>query len=234
MAEPGFPKELLESLRVLEEILPLREDIATTLTKISEVSVRLVPGCDTASVTFVDEGTVSTPGASHEIAIELDQVQYRTESGPCLQAVKEGRTFTIADLETDRRWPEFATAAAASGFRSTLSVPIRIDGITGGLNLYGRSKSVFEDASEELTGLLAARAAIAIENAKVFRATKRLIEQLNEAIKTRELIGEAKGILMAREGLSEDEAFQMLVIASQRANTKLREIAKKIVDDATA
>jgi GAF domain-containing protein len=233
MAQADFPPELLESLRALEHVLPLQADLETTLTKISKVSVRLVAGCDSASITVVEGGEARTPGASDEAATELDQAQYDSGSGPCLEAIEQARIVEVDDLEGEKRWPEFARSALEHGFSSSLSVPIKIDGVTGGLNLYGRSKNGFRQTPRELTELLAARASVAIGNAKVYGASQRLIEQLNEAIKTREIIGEAKGILMAREGVSEDHAFQMLVTASQNSNTKLRDIALKLVEQTT-
>jgi GAF domain-containing protein len=230
VTEADLPLKLIDALRALEGVLPLQDDLGTTLTKIAEVSVHLVPGCDSASFSLVERGGVRTPGASDDAAVELDLAQYESGSGPCLQAIHEGQTIMVDDLESDKRWPEFAASALNHGFFSSLSVPIKIDGISGGLNLYGRSKNGFRQAPPELTDLLTARAAIAIENTKVHGASQRLIEQLNDAIKSREVIGEAKGILMAREGVSEDEAFQMLVTASQNTNTKLREVAQALVD----
>jgi GAF domain-containing protein len=230
VADADLPLKLIDALRALEDVLPLQDDLGTTVAKISEVSVRLVPGCDSASISLVESTGVRTPGASDNAAVELDLAQYRSDSGPCLQAIREGQTIMVDDLESDKRWPEFAASALNHGFLSSLSVPITFDHTSGSLNLYGRSKGGFRDTPPELTDLLTARASIAIENTKVYGASQRLIEQLNDAIKTREIIGEAKGILMAREGVSEDEAFQMLVTASQNTNTKLREVAQTLVD----
>jgi GAF domain-containing protein len=232
MAPQEFPNALLAALQDLEEVLPLQEDLGSTITKIAEVTVRLVDGCDSASVTIQEDGDVSTPGASDHVALMLDQAQYGSGRGPCLDAAEHGQIFVVADMNGEPRWPEFSKVAVEQGVLSSLSVPIKTSTLTGGLNLYGRSVDAFKDAPKELTDLIAKRASIAIENATVYGATKALVEQLNEAIKTRELIGEAKGLLMAREGVSEDEAFQMLVTVSQNTNTKLREIAQKIVDDA--
>jgi GAF domain-containing protein len=233
MTQTYLTPDLTNAMHDLEELLPLQENLTSTLVKISEISVRLVEGCDSASVSLVVNGKVQTPGASDNTAIELDESQYRSGAGPCLEAIKEARTQVIDDIETDPRWPEFSETALNRGVSSTLSIPIKVDGVIGGLNLYGRSKHAFKDTPSELTELLAARAFIAIENARAYETSRLLIEQLNEAIKTREIIGEAKGILMAREGVSEDEAFRMLVTVSQNSNTKLREIAQKIVDEAT-
>jgi GAF domain-containing protein len=233
VARAHFPPELLSSLRALEEILPLQEDLETTMARVAEVSVRLVDGCDSASVTLVEDGEARTPGASDQVAVELDHVQYQSDSGPCLDAVAHGRSYVVDDLEAERRWSAFRESALQHGIVTSMSIPLRIDGVTGGLNLYGRSKGGFKQVASELMELIANGASIALENSKVYGASKRLIDQLNEAIKTREVIGEAKGILMAREGISEDEAFEMLVRVSQNTNTKLREIAQRIVNEAT-
>lgn len=232
LGENQFSPELLDALKALEEVVPLQEDLETTLTKIVEVSIRLLPGCDSASVSLVENGEVSTPAASDDGAVELDDAQYRSGRGPCLDAIRESRIYMVEDTREETRWPEFCRAASALGIVSSLSIPLRVNGTTGGLNLYGRSKNGFAEVPNELADLLSSRASMAIENAKVYGATRHLVEQLQEAIKTREIIGEAKGILMEREGVGEDEAFQMLITVSQNTNTKLRDIAQKMVGDA--
>jgi GAF domain-containing protein len=231
MDQPEFPPELLEALHALENLMPLQTDLEATLSRISDVAVSLLPGCDSASVTVEDGDDVRTVGTSDGTAIELDRAQYRDRSGPCLDAIERKMKVMVDDLETETRWPEFTKQALENGFRSVLSSPLAIEGIPAGLNLYGRAVNGFSGTPQDLTDLLVARAAVAIENARLYGASHRLIDQLNEAVKTRELIGKATGILMAREGVSDEEAFQMLVTASQNTNTKLRDIAQKLVED---
>jgi transcriptional regulator with GAF, ATPase, and Fis domain len=230
MDQTDLSHNLLEAMRDLEDLLPLQDTLTATLDKIAEASVRLIDGCDLASVTVIESGDARTRGSSDQVAIDLDLVQYEAGSGPCLQAITEGRTIQAADLETDQNWPDFADAAFGEGLNSSLSIPIEITDVKAGLNLYGREKNGFDPTSPYITELLTSRASLAIQNAQIHGASKRLIEQLHEAIKTREIIGEAKGILMAREGVSEDEAFQMLVTASQSTNTKLKDVAQTLVD----
>jgi GAF domain-containing protein len=230
MQSPEFPRELVMAVRGLEELLPLQDDFESTLTRVCEVSVRLLEGCDSASITVQDDGA-HTPGASDQVAVDLDMKQYETGEGPCLQAIAEGERILADDLSTETRWPVFVKACLKEGMETVLSIPIRADGIHGGLNLYGRTKGALKERSPDMGDMLAARASIAIENAKLYGASKQLVDQLNEAIKTRELIGEAKGILMAREGVTSEEAFQMLVTVSQNTNTKLRDVAKKLVEE---
>jgi GAF domain-containing protein len=230
MAHEAFSPELIDALQALEPLLLLKEDLESTLSKLSEVAVTVVSGCDSASVTLKENGEVRTPGASDGVATALDSEQYRADSGPCLTAIEEAATLVVDDLETDPRWPTFSKAATEQGIVSTLSVPIRIDGVSGGLNLYSRTRAGFRDSSSELTDLLASRASVAIENARIYGASRRLIEQLKEAIETRDIIGAAKGILMEREGVPDDKAFQMLVTTSQNGHLKLREVARRIVE----
>jgi GAF domain-containing protein len=227
-----YPPELIEALRALEGLLPLQDDLDAMLTKLSHVAVSIVEGCDSASVTLIEAEVPRTVGATDEIAIRLDEAQYRSGSGPCLEAIQRAKKLVVHSLEAEERWPEFRESALEHGFMSSLSVPLNSNGFSVGLNLYGRLESGFKDSPRELTDLLASRASIAIENARIYGAAKQLIEQLNEAIKTREVIGEAKGILMAREAISEDEAFQMLATISQNSHIKLREVAQRMVDDA--
>jgi GAF domain-containing protein len=114
---------------------------------------------------------------------------------------------------------------------SSLSIPLQVRGETlGALNLYSKTLSAFEGTGAANADLFGEHAAVAVANAYTFANALRLSENLKEALKSRELIGEAKGILMAREGVTEDEAFEMLRRASQRANLKLRDIAQELVN----
>lgn len=234
MPHQHFPPALLEALHALEDVMPLQEDLETTLGKISEIAVLLVAGCGSASVTLLEAGKPRTPGASEESAVALDLAQYESDSGPCLEAIDRDETIVCDDFGDEERWPQFIRSAVDHGFATSLSVPLKFDNPSGGLNLYGRSKNGLSQTPSELTELLGARASMAIKNTNVYGAGQRLIEQLNGAINTREVIGEAKGILMARQRVSDDEAFQMLVTASQESNLKLRDIATKLVREATA
>ena len=135
----------------------------------------------------------------------------------------------ITDIDTERRWPPFTKTAAAHGVRSTLSLPLRVgaDSI-GALNLYSRSVNGFE-VDDAVAGVFAAQAAVLLENARAYWAAHTLSEQLEEALKSRAVIEQAKGILIARHGYTDEEAFQHLSRESQETNTKLRDIAQRTV-----
>jgi len=138
--------------------------------------------------------------------------------------------FRIDDVEKDRQWPSFSAAAAAHGVGSVLSVPLvaRHEGV-GALNFYSRSQAAFSDADVKAALQFAAYAGIVLANSQAYWDAHQLGQDMAEAMKSRATIEQAKGILMAVQRCSADEAFQILVRASQRENRKLREIAEELV-----
>jgi GAF domain-containing protein len=140
--------------------------------------------------------------------------------------------YRIESTATDARWPEFSRAAGAKGIKSTLSLPLMVeDEPVGALNLYSREEASFGDDEEQIGMAFASQAAVAMANAQAYWEAKEVADQLGEAMRSRAVIEQAKGILMAAQGCSPDQAFDLLVKASQRSNRKLREIAQDIVSD---
>ncbi|HEU5392932.1 MAG TPA: GAF and ANTAR domain-containing protein [Streptosporangiaceae bacterium] len=131
------------------------------------------------------------------------------------------------------RWPTFAQSAAAAGIKSTLSVPLVVggDGL-GALNIYSREENSFAEAEVALAATFASYASVALANARVYWRTQRLASQLEEALSSRGVIEQAKGIIIARQGCSADEAFQVLVRLSQHRRVKLRDVAAELVQRA--
>ena len=129
-------------------------------------------------------------------------------------------------------YPEFAEAAQAHGIQSSLSLPLVAgDEGLGALNLYARTANGFPPEDEALDVELAAAAAIVFANASAYREAVQLSDQLGEAMQSRAVIEQAKGILMARSPhLSAENAFDLLRKASQRENVKLRDIAQRLVE----
>jgi GAF domain-containing protein len=152
--------------------------------------------------------------------------------GPCLSAWKEGRT---ACLDLDRssvhgKWPRWAAAVCPKGLASTLAVPLTAGEETvGAVGLYAPGPMDFDEQDVAGLKMFGALAGALIANFQAFLGARRLGEQLTEALRTRDLIGTAKGILMEREAINEDAAFALLRAASQRSNCKLREIAHALV-----
>ncbi len=202
-------------------------DVQHTLQKIVDLAVETIDGCDHAGISFLKGTTGSTPAASDGIPITVDAIQYETGEGPCLSAIREHEVFESGNLPLETRWPHFAARAAReTGITSMLSFRLFVAGDTlGALNLYSKAPAAFDERSRTVGLVFAAHAAIAL-------ATAVHAEQMDEALQSRDLIGQAKGILMAREGVTADEAFDMLRRASQRLNVKLRQVAGEMVESA--
>jgi GAF domain-containing protein len=132
--------------------------------------------------------------------------------------------------ENADRWPEFSIVAAQAGVQSVLAVPLVANSQPiGALNLYSKSAGGYDDAAEETALLFSEQAAVACANAEVYWRTYTLTENLREALESRDVIGQAKGILMARRNCTPDAAFELLRKASQHRNTKLRDVAEQVV-----
>ncbi len=186
-----------------------------------------------AAITMLVEGKPSTGVFTDPEAPEIDQSQYRTGQGPCLEAFRHQQIYRIDSTTEDDRWPEFARTAADHGVLSTISLPLvaRGEGL-GALNLYSRRPSAFIDINLDESGVFANQAAMVLANARVYWDARELSENLQQAMQSRSVIDQAVGVIMATSGQSPDGAFQILVRASQRENRKLREIAAERVANA--
>ncbi len=137
--------------------------------------------------------------------------------------------------EAANRWPDFARAARGCGVSSFLAAPLLARGeAVGSLNLYSKSPDGFDALDETLVALFVGQASVALANARMYASTRRLTSQLEEALASRAGIEQAKGVLMARHGVGPEEAFALLRRRSQATNTKLREVARTVVAEATA
>jgi transcriptional regulator with GAF, ATPase, and Fis domain len=205
------------------------------LGRICKVAVDVVPGCEAAGTSIVrglGRGQrIETLASAGEVPARVDALQYETGEGPCLDAIREHEVFETADLLTEGRWPRFARQAAEeTGVRSMLAMRLYAEEDTyGALNLYSRRVDAFGDESRAIGGVLAAHGAIAFSGAREHGE----IETLQRAMATRELIGQAMGILMNRRHVTSDQAFEMLVQASQHLNRKLRDVAEEVATTGT-
>ena len=218
------------ALRSLSRLLLAEETLDMTLTRVAGLACRALGVCDLASVTMISDGRPSTPVQTDPLAKELDTVQYRSDHGPCLEAYSVRRVVRGTIPASADRWPAFTEAAEKAGVRSVLAVPLTVgDRPVGALNLYSQTADTFDENDEETALLFSEQAAVACANAEVYWRTHNLTEHLREALESRDVIGQAKGILMARRGITADAAFEALRRASQHRNVKLRAIADEVV-----
>ncbi|MUK02451.1 ANTAR domain-containing protein [Vibrio cholerae] len=193
------------------------------LERLVRAAVQLVPGADEASITLVlGRRRVESRAPSGELARTLDLLQERTGEGPCLSAVYEEQTVRVPDMRTEDRWPEFSSKAADAGAGSMLSFQLFVQGDNlGALNLVSRRPAAFTEESDYVGLLVASHAAIAFADAQK-------LHQFKDAIATRDLIGQAKGILMERYGLTAGQAFILLADVSAETNVKLLTVADQL------
>lgn len=221
---------LAEAYAELSGLLLTEESVDTTLRRVADLAVVLVPHCDLAAVTVKEGDRYVTAASTDQLALEIDEEQYRVGDGPCLDAIRHNRVNRVDDCTAEARWPEFAANALEKGITSFLALPLVVrDEPIGAMNLYSKQSRGFTEIDEEVCRLFTGAAAAALANAQVYRSAVRLVEQLQDALDSRSVIERAKGVLMAREGCDADEAFRMLAGASQRTNRKLRDIAATIV-----
>jgi GAF domain-containing protein len=225
--------QIADVLLQLGGVLHNEQTVDRILQLVTELTERTVRSACAVSVTLVGKKGAFTSNASATVARDLDEVQYRADDGPCLTALREGRTINAKLSENRGQWPEFVLAAKESGMGSTLSLPLIVqERSLGGLNIYSAHERTFDETEEKTGTLLAQQAAAVLANAVAFADVGELNSQLAEALETRDLIGQAKGIVMARERCDSNEAFDILRRASQRTNRKLRDIAAELVASA--
>jgi GAF domain-containing protein len=219
------------SLHELAGLLIADETLVTLLDRVVTLACSTVPNCDYASVTYMEGSVPSTPAASNPIAAQIDQAQYEDDSGPCLDAFRRRRIVSVPSITDGEGWEGFRANARAHGVRSSLSLPMVSRSVdVGALNLYGRESGSFTDVAHESALRFAAQAAVAVANARTYDETREVVRNLESALDRRDVIGQAKGIIMANEKVAADEAFSLLREASQTRNVKLRDLAVEVAE----
>jgi GAF domain-containing protein len=218
--------DLADSLVLVARELNAPRDLTTTLHRIVEVAARSLPGIDHVGITLGHSpGQMETKAATDEFAWKLDRLQQEVGEGPLVHAIEGRELVLVEDAEDDSRWPQYIKPAIALGLRSQLGIRLCADEQTlGGLNLYSSSTDTVDPDVVHLAELFAEHAALALGRAQ-------REDQLQVAITTRQLIGQATGI-MERHALDEVRAFDHLIRVSSHRNVKLRDVARELVDEA--
>jgi transcriptional regulator with GAF, ATPase, and Fis domain len=228
-----LPEDSVNELLALTGLVLTQGDLPGMLSELCRVAVRAVPNAEGASVTTFNDGKPSAL-ASDDWAKGFDELQYVEHEGPCLDAYRTGNAFRIRDLAAESRWPSYCPQAVERGARSMVSLPLAAEGQNvGALNLYAAKPDAFDADIMSVAEIVAAHVGLAIQVGAALFGHRDLHEQLSEAIKSRGVIEQAKGILMGERRCSADEAFQILTRLSQDSNTKLRDVAAALVNKAT-
>ncbi|MFF7387878.1 ANTAR domain-containing protein [Streptomyces scabiei] len=202
--------------------------VDATLERITASATELVEGCDAAGILVLHGTSVETLAPTDQLVVASDRLQERLREGPCFDAARESegeRVFRISDFSGEQpRWPAYAPEARRLGVGSMMGFLLFTEEEDlGALNLYSRRPGAFSEVSELAGWLLASHAAVAFSSARTHA-------QLERAVATRHVIGEAMGILMGSHHLTEEQAFDVLRRFSQEHNIKLREVARRVCE----
>lgn len=230
----GSPSLLALAFADIAEQLYGSRSFDEVLQRIAEVAVATVAGCSFASVTLKEEAGYRTAASTGPVASAADEAQYQAEEGPTLDAV----TIALVPAPSfpDDRWPRLATRPVEAGVQSAVSY--RLGAVTededgsgsGSLTTYGIAPESFDDTAEQIGFILAAHASLAARAVGERDSLEALGSQLQEALFSRDVIGQAKGILMERLRITPEDAFDVLRNSSRRLNVKLREVARKLAE----
>ena len=158
-----------------------------------------VSGADGVSVSLLRHGELLTVAASDETIMEMDTEQYATGEGPCVDASLWGRWFHAESLDIETRWPSFTPRARALGIKAILSSPLKaFEFPVGALNIYSRTASPFDVNAQE-TAAIYAKASLILSDARAGVTDSQMAVRFQEALRSREIIAMAKGIVMERE-----------------------------------
>ncbi|WIM93017.1 GAF and ANTAR domain-containing protein [Actinoplanes oblitus] len=200
------------------------ESEQATLEAIVAAALEIVPGAQSAGLVVRRHRRLIPAAATDEVARWLDQVQCDSGRGPCRDAVKEQHGIRLADIAGEQRWPELESRAATLGVHALLALPLEVErGTLGALTLSSKQPGAFDAEAEQVATLFAAHAAVAMSSAQHQ-------DQLSQAVQVRDTVGQAKGILMERFGLTADQAFGLLVRASQHCERSLLQVARELAE----
>jgi GAF domain-containing protein len=206
------------------------DDLSPYLERLVQAVNLAIEGCDAVGVTVVMEDRPRTAAYTTAGTLEIDAVQYAVGDGPCLDAFRNGRENLVGFDGAEERWPAFMEGCDPGDVQSLLAVPLQTEGRRyGALNLYGYQPHAFDRTDLVLVRMAAQRAADVLAAAVQLAGARAVAGQMEQAMASRAVIEQAKGVLMARHAIDETVAFELLRRQSQEQNTKLRILAAQIV-----
>jgi putative methionine-R-sulfoxide reductase with GAF domain len=205
--------------------------VIATLQRIVDTAAETIDDCDGAGLLLVSKRKIVAGAWSNELVREIEKMEYEIGEGPCVDAIWERPTFESSDLRDEMSlWPTFAARALDAGVESMLAFRLFASEETlGALDLYSRRRGAFDESARAFGTVFSAHAALALAGAQVHAHDLAVADGLREALATRDVIGQAKGILMATRRVDADTAFDLLRTTSQHRNVKLRAVAEQVV-----
>jgi hypothetical protein len=216
-----------------------RSSLGVVLERVADLAHATVPAADQVSVTLIqgsdtERGPCPTHGmafsAASDATVALDERQYRGDHGPCREAAMHARTISVADTALERRYRDFCRQASRAGVRSVLAMGLPAGANTRvALGWYTRADHSFATSEMIRARRFATGAAAVLANAAAYWASVAEVTQMREAMASRALIEQAKGIIISHRGCTPDDAFEFLRGISSRTNTKVRDVAWNIL-----
>ncbi len=231
----GLARRLIDEFAAVGAKLSGYTDVDEVLADLAHACQRLVPHAEHASTSRRERQGFVTIGATSDVPPRVDKIQYELGRGPCVDAILTDSLFNAGDLRTDPRWPDFGRRAAEeTGILSMLSFRLFFEDtdsadLLAGLNLYATKPEAFDEVDETVLGLVATHGALAISAAQ----QRRRADGVTAALQSNRDIGAALGVLMTRLLVTREQAFDLMRIASQRTNRKLRDVAEDVLETGT-
>ena len=206
-------------------------DLEETLRQIVASAVETIPGVNAGSISITEHGRIETRHPTSEVIGKLDSTQSELREGPCITAIEDpppnglvvAEDFAGADAQ---RWPRFAPYVVEAGYRALMSTQLATGaGLRAALNLYSATPDAYDDNARTMAGLFGVQASLLLYGAET-------AAHLQRAVDSRDVIGQAKGILMERFKVDDEDAFGMLVKSSQDTNMKLTAVAHWLINEA--
>jgi transcriptional regulator with GAF, ATPase, and Fis domain len=217
----------------LSKLVYTDQPVADTLEKLAFLAKEVLLETPDVSLTLIEDKRAFTAAFAGSLALELDERQYELDHGPCLDAALYGETIHLTVSAADQPYPGLRQSAQQKGVSHTLSIGLSTgDQVRGAINIYNTTGRPFTDDSDRIARTFATCAGIVVANIDRYRQAAARAAQLEDALRSRAPIEQAKGILMTRHGCSSEEAFKMLVTLSQNENVKLRVVAQNLVEAA--
>jgi len=226
----GAGRDEATAYAALSRLVLTHRPLSEVLDEVALLAKQVLPETPEVSVTLLKGDQAQTAAFTGPVALELDERQYEKGFGPCLDAAVSGEKITLTTADPDSPYPDWAQIARRLGVTHTLSVGFPVAAPTvGALNVYNSTGRPFSHDSERILGNFASVAGIVLAAAGLHQNLADLAAQLEVAVRSRAVIDQAKGIIMAQNRCSGEEAFLMLVRTSQNRNLKLRYLAEQLV-----
>jgi transcriptional regulator with GAF, ATPase, and Fis domain len=229
--DSGPAEELVRVFARMSGVLLSEATVASALATVTALAADTIANSTGSGVTLLDSsGARITWAATDPLVEQLDGMQYELDEGPCLSAWRDMTVFRSSRRDDEQRWPRWTRRAHELGMESYLSAPlIRGESAIGAIKVYSSEVDAFDERDADLLRRFADQASIFVSNVQTVRAAEHLSDQLKETLRSRDIIATARGILMARRGIGQDEAFRELTAESHRSRRLVRDLAAEIV-----